>query len=327
MNILVTGGQGYIGSHACKLLRQSGHNVVSLDNLSRGHANISQWALTVQASTHDRSVVKEVLQKHGIHAVMHFAAFAYVGESEIQPHEYYWNNVTGTQCLLEAMRETGVTTMIFSSTCATYGNPIGGKPIDETLEQRPVSVYGRSKFFCEQVIRDYCKAYGFSAICFRYFNAAGADPEGDLGEDHDPEPHLIPLAIRTALNSGLRFKVNGQDFPTPDGTAIRDFVHVVDIVKAHELGLTFALAHRGEFHAFNLSNSKGYSVLEVLKTVENVAKTRIAIDIGPRRPGDAEFLVGNSDKVKSQLSWKPTYETLMPMVETAWNWERKKRIA
>lgn len=324
MNVLVTGGRGYIGSHACKLLARAGHEVVCVDDESRGHTDVSRWATIYRASTHDTTALLEIFKNHSIDAVMHFAAYAYVGESVQEPLLYYQNNVTGTISLLKAMQLASVPRLIFSSTCATYGEMYGDRVLTEELTQHPVNPYGRSKYFCEGIIRDACATGGLSAVAFRYFNASGADPEGDLGEDHDPETHLVPLSIRAALQPEITLTVNGTDFETPDGTAIRDFVHVCDIAEAHILGLNFLLNNEG-FHAFNLGNNRGHSILQVIAATESLVGKKINRKYGARRPGDPAVLVGSNSLAAETLGWAPAFNTLESILETAIRWESRRK--
>ena len=324
MNILVTGGRGYIGSHACKLLARAGHKVVCVDDESRGHAIIEKWAKCFKVSTLDTGAVSSLLRAEKIEAVFHFAAYAYVGESVENPYLYYHNNVAGTLSLLTAMREAQITRLIFSSTCASYGDKHGNIALTEDLAQEPINAYGRSKLYCEGIIRDACHAYGLSAVVFRYFNASGADAEGEIGEDHEPETHLVPLAIRAALEPGRKLVINGSDFPTKDGTAIRDYIHVEDIAAAHVQGIDYSIKNPG-FHAFNLGNNRGYSILEVLEATERICGSRVESVFGPRRPGDPPMLVGDNQKAKAQLNWHPRYGSLEDILETAVAWEKRRK--
>lgn len=323
MNILVTGGRGYIGSHACKLLARAGHKVVCIDDESRGHTDVSRWATSLHVSTHDTEALSEIFLSHKIEAVMHFAAFAYVGESVQHPLLYYNNNVNGTISLLLAMKSASVRRLIFSSTCATYGEKYGSRPLTEDMEQEPVNPYGRSKYYCEGIIRDACAQGHLSAVAFRYFNASGADPDGDLGEDHQPETHLVPLAIRAALFPSTKLTVNGSDFETADGTAVRDYVHVCDIADAHIKGLDFLKTNTG-FHAFNLGNNQGYSILEVITATERLTGKTIDKAFGPRRPGDPAVLIGSNSLATSALGWSPAYRTIESILESAIRWESKR---
>jgi len=323
MNVLVTGGCGYIGSHVCKLLKKKGHRVVVVDNQIRGWADVSTWAILYIASTFDQDRVAEILRSEMIDVVMHFAAYAYVGESNEKPDIYYENNVTGTISLLNAMRASGVSKLVFSSSCATYGELPPDTAIHEEMPQNPINPYGWSKLMCERIIRDYCSVYGISAVVFRYFNAAGADPELKLGEDHDPETHIIPLTIKAALDPVRKLVVNGSDYSTQDGTAVRDYIHVSDIAEAHVLGLEYGAKQPG-FSVFNLGNQRGFSNLEIIQSVERLTGKKINYTFGPRRPGDPAVLVGDNAKAGRILGWKPVINELDAILRTAIDWELKK---
>jgi len=324
MNILVTGGRGYIGSHACKLLSRAGHKVFCIDDESYGRADVSAYAECHHISTRDSDKLTTLLRDKSINAVMHFAAYIFVGESVEKPDLYYENNVAGTLSLLAAMKAANVKKIIFSSTCATYAELTKPEPLTEQHAQDPISPYGRSKLMCEQIMRDYCATLGFSAVIFRYFNASGADPENEFGEDHVPETHLVPLAIRAALENRPDFVVNGNDFATADGTAVRDYIHVSDIARAHVLGIGFAFNNPG-FHAFNLGNNRGYSILEVLKGIESVCGKKINFRFGPRREGDAAMLVGDNALARRLLGWSPELPDLSMILETAVAWEKRRK--
>lgn len=323
MNVLVTGGCGYIGSHVCKLLKKKGHTVVVVDNQIRGWADVSNWATLYVASTFDQGKIAEILRHEKIDVVMHFAAYAYVGESNEKPDIYYENNVAGTISLLNAMRAAGINQLVFSSTCATYGELPPGTAIHEEMPQNPINPYGWSKLMCERIIRDYCAVYGFTAVVFRYFNAAGADPELKLGEDHDPETHIIPLTIKAALDPARKLVINGSDYLTQDGTAVRDYIHVSDIAEAHVLGLEYGNQQPG-FSAFNLGNQRGFSILEIIQSVERLTGKKIDFSFGPRRPGDPAVLVGDNAKAGKVLGWKPLIKELDAILRTAIDWELKK---
>ncbi len=323
MNILVTGGRGYIGSHACKLLARAGHKVVCVDDESYGKADVSPYAECYRISTRETEKLTTLLREEQIHAVMHFAAYIFVGESVEKPHAYYENNVAGTLSLLSAMLAANVKNLIFSSTCATYAELTKPEPLTESHAQNPISPYGRSKLMCEQIMRDYAATLGFSVVVFRYFNATGADPENEFGEDHNPETHLVPLAVRAALNGSGDFTVNGNDFATSDGTAVRDYIHVSDIARAHVLGINYALNHTG-FHAFNLGNNRGYSILEVLQGIEKACGKKIQFRFGPRREGDAAMLVGDNTLAKRELGWSPELPDLEEILATAVAWEKHR---
>jgi UDP-arabinose 4-epimerase len=318
--VLVTGGAGYIGSHACKALRQAGFTPIAYDNLSRGHAWAVKWGPLEQGDISDPAGLDAVMAKHRPVAVMHFAAYCYVGESVAEPALYYRNNVAGSLCLLEAMRRGGVARFILSSTCATYGNPQAA-PISENHPQAPTSPYGASKLMVETMLRDFAAAYGLSWVSLRYFNAAGADPAAGIGEAHTPETHIIPLAIAAA--TGLQpFTIFGADYPTPDGTAIRDYIHVADLADAHVMALQHLLSG-GRSLAVNLGTGHGYSVLEVLASVERVCGRKVPIRYGPRRAGDPSALVADAAEAHATLGWRPQYPQLETIVDTAWQWHNR----
>jgi UDP-glucose 4-epimerase len=323
--ILVTGGAGYIGSHAALLLKRAGYEVVILDNLVYGHQDIVNNVLKttlVIGDTSDRAVLDQLFVTHPIAAVMHFAAYAYVGESVTDPGKYYQNNVVGTLTLLDAMRAAGVNKFVFSSTCATYGVP-EKTPIPENHPQAPINPYGASKLMVERILADYSHAYDLRSVYFRYFNAAGADPEGLLGEDHQPETHLIPLVLQTAL--GLRDSVSifGTDYPTADGTCVRDYIHVSDLADAHVLGLEYLLKG-GETTVFNLGNGNGFSVKDVIETARQITGRDIKALECDRRPGDPPALIGSSDKARTILGWQPQYADLQAIITHAWQWHQQR---
>lgn len=326
--ILVTGGAGYIGTHAVKQLQQQGLQVVVLDNLIYGHRDLVEKTLNadlVVGDICDRALLDRVFKRYAIDAVMHFAAFAYVGESVQDPEKYYWNNVIGTLSLLQAMRKAGVNKFVFSSTCATYGVP-DVIPITEDQPQNPINPYGRSKWMVEQVLADYETAYGLKSVCFRYFNAAGADPDGTLGEDHSPETHLIPIVLEAAAGQREAVAILGTDYPTPDGTCIRDYIHVADLAQAHVLGVQYLLGG-GESQVFNLSNGNGFSVREVIETAQAVTGRPITVIEQARRPGDPPVLVGSGAKAWQVLGWQPQYAELADIVNHAWNWHQQRHGA
>ncbi|MEX0269468.1 UDP-glucose 4-epimerase GalE [Leptolyngbyaceae cyanobacterium UHCC 1019] len=323
--ILVTGGAGYIGSHTVLALQQAGYGVVVLDNLAYGHQDIAKDVLKVElvvGDTCDRPLLDNLFATRDIAAVMHFAAFTYVGESVTDPAKYYRNNFVGTLTLLEAMMAASVNKFVFSSTCATYGVP-KTVPIPEDHPQDPISPYGVSKLMIEQVLKDFDSAYQFKSVRFRYFNAAGADPAGKLGEDHVPETHLIPLVLLTALGKRDSISIFGTDYPTPDGTCVRDYIHVTDLAEAHVLGLEYLLKG-GETTVFNLGNGNGFSVKEVIETARQITDREIKAVECPRRPGDPPALVGSSDRAHSILGWNPKYADLNQIIAHAWNWHQKR---
>lgn len=320
MRILVTGGAGYIGSHACKALAAQGMTPVALDNLSMGHEWAVKWGPFYQADILDTDSVTRILQKEKIEAVMHFAALAAVGESHQQPLRYYENNVIGSMKLLEAMRNAGVSKIVFSSTCATYGIP-AEMPIGESCSQSPISPYGTTKLFVERILKDSVQPYGISAVALRYFNASGADPELEIGEDHSPETHLIPLVLDAAFGRRSHITVFGQDYPTPDGTCIRDYIHVNDLADAHIKALG-TLTKPG-FEAFNLGTGQGSSVQEVISAVEKVTGKKVPSQLGARRPGDPPMLIASGEKARMELGWKPQLSDLEKIVSTAAQWHQK----
>lgn len=323
MNILVTGGAGYIGSHTCKALAREGYNPITYDNLVYGHPWAVKWGPLEEGDIADRTRLDEVILKHGPEAVVHFAAYTYVGESVENPAKYYRNNVAGTLTLLEAMRDHGIDEIIFSSTCAVYGNP-DSIPIAEDHAQRPISPYGASKQMIERILRDFDLAHRIRAVSLRYFNAAGADPEGDLGEDHDPETHLIPLVIQAALGQRPHVEIYGTDYPTPDGTAIRDYIHVTDLAEAHVKALSY-LENKGTSLTINLGTGKGYSVREVISGIERVAGRPVPARNSPRRPGDSPILLADAKQASKTLNWQPRYTDIDPIVESAWRWHKTHR--
>jgi UDP-glucose 4-epimerase len=316
--VLVTGGAGYIGSHAVKALRARGETVVVYDNFSQGHREATRNAsAVVEGDIHDTTRLRDAIATHRIGAVMHFAAWLSVGDSVRDPAGYYRNNVVGALAVLDAMVGAGVTNLVFSSTCAIFGTP-DSVPIHESLPKRPINAYGETKLAIELALPHYQQAYGLRSIALRYFNAAGADPDGELGEDHSPEIHIIPRAIDTALGRDS-LKVFGDDYPTPDGTCLRDYVHVNDLASAHLLALD-ALRSGAPSNAYNLGNGRPTSVREVIASVERVAGKRVPHEVAPRRAGDPAALYAASDRAKRELGWKPAYEELDVIVESAWRW-------
>lgn len=324
--ILVVGGAGYIGSHMCLALSEAGYHVTVFDNLSRGHADAVGDAELVVGDIRDAEQLRACFSR-GFDLVMHFAAMAYVGESVTDPASYYSNNVGGSLVLLDAMRDAGVTKLVFSSTCATYGHPLE-RPIAETHPQNPVNPYGRSKNMVEQVLADYAEAYGLQSVSLRYFNAAGCDPGGRLGERHEPETHLIPLIMEQALRvrdgadpGFTTLQIHGNDFDTHDGTCVRDYVHVDDLCRAHLLAAERLLGNLvSGAEAFNLGNGRGYSVLEVIDAVARVTGVDIRYGVGPRRAGDPGWLVGSAERARIVLGWEPRIPDIDAIVATAWHW-------
>ena len=325
--VLVTGGAGYIGSHAVLSLQQKGCQVVVFDNLVYGHRDLIEKGLGVElvrGDISDYDLLCEVFKSKQITSVIHFAAYAYVGESYDNPGKYYRNNVVGTLSLLEAMRDSGVKRIVFSSTCATYGEP-DEVPIVETQQQQPINPYGATKLVVERMLQDFDTAHGIKYVAFRYFNAAGADPEGRLGEDHNPETHLIPLVLQTAAGQRETISIFGTDYPTPDGTCIRDYIHVSDLAEAHVLGLSF-LVEGNDSDVFNLGNGNGFSVKDVIEVARKVTEKEIPVTESERRPGDPPALVGSSAKARKMLGWEPLYADLEKIVGHAWQWHQKRHV-
>ncbi len=320
MRILVTGGAGYVGSHAVKLLLSRGHDVWVYDNLSAGHRAAVPAGRLIVGDLSERDRLDQVLVERRIEAVLHFAAFALVGESVRQPVKYYQNNVINTLYLLDALRRHGVSRFVFSSTCAVYGVP-NVVPITEDEPTKPVNPYGNTKLAIERALADYAAAHDWGVAILRYFNAAGASPDGDIGEDHDPESHLIPIVLQAALGKRPAVEVYGTDYPTPDGTCIRDYIHVDDLAAAHLLALE--VLKPGKLLHCNLGTGRGHSVREVIQTAEEVSGRKVPVKEGARRPGDPPALVAAADKARKELGWRPHYADLRAIVETAWNWHRK----
>jgi UDP-glucose 4-epimerase len=323
--ILVTGGAGYIGSHAVLELKRAGYDLVILDNLVYGHRDIVDDVLKVElveGDISDRALLDKLFSQHNFSAVMHFSAYAYVGESVTDPAKYYRNNVISTLVLLEAMLEKGIKNFVFSSTCATYGIP-QSIPLTEEHPQNPINPYGMTKLMVEKILADFDSAYGLKSVCFRYFNAAGADPSGLLGEDHNPETHLIPLVLFAALGKQESVSIFGTDYETPDGTCIRDYIHVNDLASAHILGLEYLLKSR-KSDAFNLGNGGGFSVREVLDTARKVTGKEILALERDRRAGDPPVLVGSSEKARTILGWNPQYPDLENIISHAWKWHQRR---
>ncbi len=322
MRILVTGGAGYVGSHTTKVLAHSGFQPVVLDNLEAGHRWAVRWGPLVVGDLANTSLLQELLQEYRVEAVIHFAAHAYVSESVANPQKYFRNNVANTLNLLEAMLDSGVRHIVFSSSCASYGLP-ESVPIREDHPQCPVNPYGESKLFVERVLDWFGQAYGLSWLSLRYFNAAAADPEGEIGEEHELETHLIPLVIQAALGQRPFVEIYGTDYPTPDGTAIRDYVHVTDLAEAHVRGLRY-LANGGSSMALNLGTGKGHSVREVIQAVERVSGRHFPVWETGRRPGDPPALVADASRAAQVLGWRPRYPELDSLVEHAWRWHASR---
>lgn len=320
MKVLVTGGAGYVGSACLRKLLAEGHDAIAFDNLSEGYEAAVPAGKLVKGDIADTAALAGVMKEHGSEAVMHFAAATYVGESVTNPDHHYSNNIAGTLSLLRAMRQSGIQRMLFSSTCATYGdNPV--VPMNETAAQIPCSPYARTKLAVEWMIRDFAHAYGLGFTLLRYFNASGADRDGEFGEAHDPETHLIPLLLQVALGQRDKLMLYGDDYPTPDGTCIRDYVHTDDLAQAHMLAITATTPTTAE--VFNIGTGNGQSVKEVHRACEEVTGRKIPLEITARRPGDAPALVADPTKLKTQLGWKPEFYDIKRTVETAWAWHQK----
>jgi UDP-glucose-4-epimerase GalE len=320
--ILVTGGAGYVGSHACKALAAAGHTPVVYDNLSRGHREFARWGPLEVGDIGDAARLDAVFARHRVDAVMHFAALAYVGESVSEPALYYRNNVGGTLELLEAMRRAGVRRLVFSSTCATYGVP-ERMPITEDLPQQPINPYGMSKLVVERMLRDYDAAYGLRSVSLRYFNAAGCDPDGEVGEDHDPETHLIPRVLMAADGALPHVEIFGTDYPTPDGTCLRDYVHVADLAEGHVQALGY-LERGGATTAINLGTGRAFSVREVIAAAERVTGRRVPVREAARRAGDPPVLVADAARARAVLGFAPRFTEIEPIAATAWRWHERR---
>lgn len=320
-NILVIGGAGYIGSHTAKMLHKKGYNAIIYDNLSKGHKEAVCGFVLEQGDLGDRAYLLEVFKRYQIDAVMHFAAFIEVGESVQNPSKYYHNNVCKVVNLLDAMAEAGIKKFVFSSTAATFGEPVKEK-IDETHPQLPINPYGNTKLAVERLLADYDKAYGIKSVILRYFNASGADDKGKIGESHDPETHLIPIILQAAAGKRPNIKVFGKDYPTPDGTCVRDYVHVNDLAEAHILGLE-KMDKENVSLDFNLGSGSGYSVAEIVKLAKEITGVDFTVEYAPRRAGDPAVLVADSAKAQKLLGWKPQYD-LRAILQTAWNWEQNR---
>jgi UDP-arabinose 4-epimerase len=317
-SILITGGAGYIGSHACKAVSAAGYRPVVLDNMSYGHEWAVQWGPMEQGDIRDQGFVERVIDQWNVTAVIHFAGLIQVGESVVNPEIYYQHNVGGTLSLLAAMRTKGLEQIVFSSTCAIFGLP-ETVPLSEDLPQHPINPYGSSKAMVEQMLQDFGTAYGMRSTALRYFNASGSDPAARIGEAHEPESHLIPLAIGAARGQRPPLKIFGDDYPTPDGTCIRDYVHVDDLADAHVLALAWLIEHPG-FNTFNLGNGAGYSVRQVIDTVQRVSGLSVPHTMGPRRIGDPPILVADSAKARDILGWHPKQASLEEVIGSAWRW-------
>jgi UDP-arabinose 4-epimerase len=323
--VLVTGGAGYVGSHTCKALAQAGFLPVALDNLSTGHRDFVRWGPLIEADLRDQATVADVIRGHGCAAALHFAASAYVGESVTDPAKYYDNNVGGTLALLAGMRASGCGKIVFSSSCAIYGQS-ASPPIAESTPPDPINPYGASKSMCERILADFGVAYGLRSFVLRYFNASGADPDGELGELRDPETHLIPRAMMAIQGHVSDFAVFGTDFSTQDGTAIRDYVHVADLASGHVAAVT-RLLDGSAGDACNLGTGRGFSVTQVLRAIEREANKRVPVIFGPRRPGDPGELVADVSRARDRLDFHPVHSDLDQIVRTAWAWHRRAHPA
>ena len=320
--ILICGGAGYIGSHMAQWLHARGHHVTVLDNLSTGHREAVRWGELIEADLLDPSSLEQAFAGRRFDAVMHFCARSLVGESVAHPYDYYANNVVGTLNLLEVMRSHGVERLVFSSTAAVFGNPLTDT-IDEAHPKSPINPYGASKLMVERILADAAQAYGLRSVSLRYFNAAGALPEHGIGEAHVCETHLIPNVLRAALGGDAALKLFGDDYPTPDGTCLRDYVHVEDLAQAHALALDFMEREAGA-HAFNLGNGRGFSVREVIAAAAEIAGASIPYEVMPRRAGDPAALVACSRKAREVLGWQPAWTELGPIIDSAWHWHREQ---
>lgn len=321
MKILVVGGAGYIGSHMVKHLLRAGHSVLVADNFSSGHRSALLGCPCVELDIADRDALDTLLALHDFEAVFHFASFIQVGESVEHPGKYYQNNLAATLTLLQAMVAAGIPRFIFSSTAAVYGNP-QYSPLDEQHPQQPINPYGRSKLMVEQLLEDFDKAYGLKSVCLRYFNAAGADPEGELGERHEPETHLIPLILQAAAGRREAITVFGDDYDTPDGTCIRDYIHVTDLADAHARALDFLIAEQ-QSAIFNLGNGAGFSVREVIEAARRITGRDIQVRLAPRRAGDPARLVADAGRARDLLGWQPRHSALERIIADAWGWEQR----
>jgi UDP-glucose 4-epimerase len=321
MNILIVGGAGYIGSHTNKLLHQNGFHTIVLDNLSRGHRELVRWGTFISGDLENKTLLQGIFQKHPIDTVMHFSAFAYIGESYNNPAIYYQNNVSNTINLLNVMLEYDIKKFIFSSSCAIFGEP-QYLPIDENHPKNPINPYGWSKLMVEKILDDYDRAYGMKYVSLRYFNAAGADPDGEIGEIHQPETHLIPLVIEAALGKKERVEVFGNDYDTKDGTCVRDYIHVSDLADAHYHALDW-LIKGNKSEAFNLGNGRGFSVREIIDAVREHSKTDFKVENISRRLGDTAILIGSFEKAKELLGWNPKFTAISDIIKTSWEWHKK----
>lgn len=324
MNILLTGGAGYIGSHCNKFLNENGLKTVIVDNLSFGHKGAVKWGTFLKGDFGDKTFMKAIFKDYKIDAVMHFAAYASVFESVLYPSKYYINNVSKMINLLDCMVESGIKYIVFSSSAATFGEP-KYTPIDEFHSQNPLNPYGKTKLIGEKILKDYEKAYGIKHSILRYFNACGADLQGEIGESHNPEHHLLPVIFQVAQNTRKKLYIYGNNYSTEDGTCIRDFIHVTDLSEAHYLALEHLLSENNSQN-FNLGTNKGYSIKEVLKKCEEVLNMSIDHEFSTPRPGDPSILVASNNKAKKLLEWKPKYSNLETIIKSAWLWENNRKF-
>lgn len=326
LKILVLGGAGYIGSQMCKFLTEVGHEVIIFDRVTSGNKNLEKFGILIEGDISDRALLTRIFKDYNIDVVMHFAADSLVGESIEDPAKYFNNNVSSTLCLLDAMVENGVNNLIFSSTAATFGTPVY-TPIDEAHPQEPINPYGWSKLFVERILQEYASAYGFKAVSLRYFNACGADPDGLLGECHDPETHLIPLVLQAASGRRPFISIFGTDYETKDGTCVRDYIHVQDLCDAHYKAIGFILeSGNGCFEDFNLGNGDGFSVKEIIEMAKQVVAKddcEINVKVAEQRPGDPAVLIADSSKAREILGWIPEYSELSVIISHAWKWEKQ----
>lgn len=321
MKVLVCGGAGYIGSHVVRYLNTNGHDVVVFDNLSTGHREAVGLARLIKGDILDTKALNELFANHRFDAVMHFCALSQVGASVIEPYLYYQNNAVGTLNLLRTMHAAGVCKLVFSSTAAVFGNP-DTDLIDENHSTRPINPYGASKLMVERMLADAADAYGLRSVALRYFNAAGADPSGEIGELHEPETHLIPNVLFAAMGTGAELKVFGNDYPTRDGTCVRDYIHVNDLASAHLKAIRFMNEHEGS-HVFNLGNGRGFTILEVINAARSVTGENINFKYAQRRTGDPAVLVASGDKARMLMDWTPQFTDIVGILETAWRWHRR----
>jgi len=321
LNILIVGGAGYIGSYMCKYLSKNGYNPIVLDNLIYGHKEAVKWGVFIEGSIADSTLLDQIFRKYQIIAVMHFAAFCYVGESVTEPLKYYQNNLSNTITLLNCMVKNNVLNLVFSSSCAIFGES-DGLPITENQKKNPINPYGKSKLMVEKILDDLNKAYNLNYVCLRYFNAAGADPDIEVGEDHIPETHIIPLVLQTALGKKDSITIFGDDYSTKDGTCIRDYIHIVDLAQAHLLSLERLLNHKLSAN-YNLGSGTGYSVMEILELACKITNKKISYRIFKRREGDPAVLISSNEKVFNELGWEPKFGDIETIIETAWKWHQK----